>query len=130
MMSSIFGDQNHLSLLCYFDLMVFAPDEETALQRLEMVFGRLHGHNLKLVPKKCFFLRRSVQFLGHLVDENGVSTDPSKDENITNMSPTDLMEPDDITPSQKRIRSFLGMVNYYQHLCPSTLPSPSLSLIS
>lgn len=39
MMASIFGDQNFLSLLCYLDdLMVFGPDEKTALDQLEMVF--------------------------------------------------------------------------------------------
>lgn len=75
MWTSIFGDQNYLSLLCYLDdLLVFAPDEETALLRLRMVFDRLRSHNLKLAPKKCFFLRRSVKFLGHIIDENGVST--------------------------------------------------------
>lgn len=35
------------------------------------------------------------------------------------MSTSDLMEPDGVTPSQSRIRSFLGMVNYYQHFIPS-----------
>lgn len=132
MMTSIFGDQNYLSLLCYLDdLLVFAPDEETALQRLEMVFGRLRGHNLKLSPKKCFFLRRSVKFLGHIIDENGVSTDPSKVENIKNMTTSDLMEPDGVTPSQKRIRSFLGMVNYYQHFMPrySAIAKPLFDLL-
>ncbi|CAL9689220.1 unnamed protein product [Knipowitschia caucasica] len=119
MMTSIFGDQNYLSLLCYLDdLLVFAPDEETALKRLEMVFSRLRVHNLKLLPKKCFFLRRSVKFLGHIVDESGVSTDPSKVESISKMSCADLMEPDGVTPSPKRLRSFLGMVNYYQHFVP------------
>lgn len=132
MMTSIFGDQNYLSLLCYLDdLLVFAPDEETALQRLEMVFGRLRGHNLKLAPKKCFFLRRSVKFLGHIIDENGVSTDPSKVENITNMTSADLMESDGVTPSQKRIRSFLGMINYYQHFVPrySAIAKPLFDLL-
>lgn len=119
MMTSIFGDQNYLSLLCYLDdLLVFAPDENTALKRIEMVFSRLRSHNLKLSPKKCFFLRRSVKFLGHVIDENGVSTDPSKVESISNMSCADLMEPDGVTPSPKRLRSFLGMVNYYQHFVP------------
>ncbi|XP_061887948.1 uncharacterized protein LOC133638923 isoform X1 [Entelurus aequoreus] len=48
MMTSIFGDQNDLSLLCCLDdLLVFAPDEDIALQRLEMVFDRLRSHNLK-----------------------------------------------------------------------------------
>ena len=97
---------------------MFTPDEEAALLCLRMVFERLRGHNLKLAPKKCFVLRRSVKFLGHMIDENGVSTDPSKFENISNMTSTDLMEPDGATPSQKWIRSFLGMVNYYQHFVP------------
>ena len=132
MMTSIFGDQNYLSLLCYLDdLLVFAPNEETALLRLEMVFSRLRGHNLKLAPKKCFFLRRSVKFLGHIVDEAGVSTDPSKVENIAKMTSADLMEPDGVTPSQKSIRSFLGMVNYYQHFVPrySVIAKPLFELL-
>lgn len=53
MMTNIFGDKNFLSLLCYLDyLIVFGSDEKTALDRLEMVFGRLHTYNLKLAPKK------------------------------------------------------------------------------
>lgn len=132
MMTSIFGDQNYLSLLCYLDdLLVFAPDEESALRRLEMVFSRLQSHNLKLAPKKCFFLRKSVKFLGHIVDEHGVSTDPSKVEIIANMSVAQLMEPDGVTPSQKRIRSFLGMINYYQHFVPgySAIAKPLFDLL-
>ena len=130
MMTSIFGDQNYLSLLCYTDdLLVFAPDEKTALERLEIVFSRLRGHNLKLAPKKCFFLRKSVKFLGHIIDENGVSTDPSKVEGIARMTSTDLMEADGMTPSQTRIRSFLGMINYYQHFVPgfSAIAKPLLT---
>lgn len=53
MMMSIFGDQNFTSLLCYLDdLMVFAPSEQVALDRLQMVFSRLAANNLKLSPKK------------------------------------------------------------------------------
>ncbi len=39
MVSSIFGDLHFSSLLCYLDdLLVFAPDETAALERLEIVF--------------------------------------------------------------------------------------------
>lgn len=73
MMTSILGDQNFLSLLCYLDyLLVFAPSEEVALERLEMVFSRLRFHNLKLAPKKCWLMRKSVKSLGHIVDKSGV----------------------------------------------------------
>lgn len=116
MMLSIFGDQNFTSLLCYLDdLMVFGPTEQIALERLEMVFSRLKDHNLKLAPKKCHFLRRSVKFLGHVISESGVRTDPEKVEAISQVQVSDLMESDGVTPSQKKIRSFLGMVLYYQH---------------
>lgn len=116
MMMSIFGDENFSSVLCYLDdLMVFAPSESVALQRLEMVLLRLSHHNLKLAPKKCCFLRRSVKFLGHIVCEEGIKTDPGKVEAINNIQASDLMEPDGKTPCQKKIRSFLGMVLYYQH---------------
>lgn len=84
MMMMIFGDQNFMNLLCYLDdLMVFAPNEEEALTRLEIVFERLRVHNLKLAPKKCHLLRRSVHFLGHVIDSSGVSTDPAKVDAIT-----------------------------------------------
>uniref|UniRef100_H3AT95 ribonuclease H n=1 Tax=Latimeria chalumnae TaxID=7897 RepID=H3AT95_LATCH len=79
LMTSIFGDQNFFSVLCYLDdLLVFAPTEEEALNRLEMVFSRLSAHDLKLAPKKCCFLRQVMKFLGHVISQDDVSTDPSK----------------------------------------------------
>ncbi len=133
MMMSIFGDENFTSLLCYLDdLMVFAPSERVALDRLELVFSRLSKHNLKLAPKKCMFLRRSVRFLGHIVTGNGVQTDPEKVKVISDIQTADLMEADGITPSQKKIRSFLGMILYYQHFiidC-SAKAKPLFSLLS
>lgn len=116
LMMGIFGDQNFLTLLCYLDdLLVYAPNEAEALRRLEIVFSRLRAHGLKLAPKKCHLLRRSVRFLGHVVTEGGVSTDPDKVKAITAISEADLMMEDGVTPSQKKIKSFLGMVMYYQH---------------
>lgn len=90
---------------------MYAPNEEAAIERLELVFTRLRAHGLKLAPKKCHFLRRSVKFLGHVIDETGVAIDPDKVSAISAISESDLMMPDGVTPSQKKIRSFLG---YYQ----------------
>lgn len=44
---------------------------------------------------------------------------PAKIEVISKMSKADLMEDDGCTPSVKRIKSFLGMVFYYQHFIPN-----------
>lgn len=61
----------------------------------------------------------SVKFLGHVIDESQVSTDPSKVDAISQMNTEDLMELDGVTPSKSQIRSFLGMVNHYQHFVPN-----------
>lgn len=115
MMMSIFGDQNFLSLLCYLDdILVFAPNEQLALQRLEMVFERLEAHNLKLAPKKCHFMRSSVKFLGHIVSKDGISTDPDKVKPIVDLTDGDLMDGKTNVPTPSKIRSFLGMVGFYQ----------------
>lgn len=131
MMLSIFGDLNFSTLLCYLDdLLVFAPSEQEALNRLEAVFQRLREHNLKLSPKKCHLLRRSVKFLGHVIDGDGVAVDPGKMEVIVKMTKKDLMEDDGHTPSVRRVKSFLGMIFYYQHFIPncSSIAKPLFAL--
>lgn len=99
-----------MSLLCYLDdLLVFGKTEK------EMVFQHLRDHNLKPLPSKCSFLRRSVKFIRHVVSRSGVASDPMKGEAIVNVAERDLMEVDGIMPSVSKIRSFLRMVIYYQH---------------
>ncbi|KAJ8367055.1 hypothetical protein AAFF_G00333500 [Aldrovandia affinis] len=131
MMLSIFGNLNFSSLLCYLDdLLVFAPSEEEALRRLEVVFSRLRANNLKLSQKKCNFLRKSVRFLGHIVDASGVSVDQEKVAVISGFRKEYLMDADGCTPSQQKVRSFLCMVLYYQHCIPgcSTIAKPLFAL--
>ena len=133
MMLKIFGDQNFMSLLCYLDdLMIFAPSEELALERIEMIFQRLRLHNLKLAPKKCFLLRRSVRFLGHVINNQGISTDPSKVEAVTSVTRANLMRADGLTPDAKKIQSFLGLVMWYQRFIEncSTLAKPLFNLVA
>ncbi|KAL7865118.1 hypothetical protein SRHO_G00103650 [Serrasalmus rhombeus] len=131
LMMGVFGDQNFHTLLCYLDdLLVVAPNEGEALNRLELVFNRLSAHGLKLAPKKCHLLRRSVKFLGHVVDENGIATDPDKVGAITAMTEADLMMEDGVTPSQRKIKAFLGMVMYYQRFIQncSSIAKPLFAL--
>ena len=44
-----------------------------------------------------------------------MQTDPGKFEVISQVQVSDVMDNNGVTPSQKKIRSFLGMVLYYQH---------------
>ena len=87
------------------DLIVPSQTFDEGLVRLEHVFKRLETANLKLKPSKCVFFQKQVNFLGHIVSENGVSTDPEKTEAIKTWSKPS---------SKKQMRSFLGLCSYYR----------------
>lgn len=131
MMLNIFGELNFTSLLCYLDdLLVFAPTEEVALNRLRVVFQKLRENNLKLSPKKCHLMQGTVKFLGHVIDQKGVAVDPAKVSVISDMPKEALMEEDGCTPSVKKVKSFLGMVLFYQSFIPrcSAIAKPLFAL--
>ncbi|GKA85450.1 putative reverse transcriptase domain-containing protein [Tanacetum coccineum] len=78
---------------------------EEELDAFEYILELLKdGENCKQVSK-CDFWLDSVQFLGHVIDRNGVHVVPAKIEAIKNWAaPT--------TPTE--VRQFLGLVGYYQ----------------
>jgi len=58
-----------------------------------------------LEPDKCHFLQRQIEFLGHIVSDQGISIDPAKIDKVQNFP-----RPKDVT----KIRSFLGLASYYR----------------
>ncbi len=59
-------------------------------------------------------MKPSVKFLGHILSSGGVATDPDKVRDIVDITEQDLMEDGSGIPSQTKLRSFLGMVVFYQ----------------
>ena len=106
LMEECLGDYNMTICVIYLDdLIIFSDTFEEHLRRLDLVLTRLKKCNLKLSPEKCFFIQDKVPFLGHIVSENGVETDPSKIDKIRNWpTPTNADE----------LRSFLGFCGYYR----------------
>ena len=108
LMDNILGD---LRCLVYLDDMIaHAKTFELELQRLTHIFLWLRAANLKFNPKKFELFRRRVKFLGHVVSEEGVATDPEKVEVVTNWP-----LPQDV----KDVRGFLGLCTYYRRFVPS-----------
>ena len=66
------------------DIIVFSQDIPEHLRQLEIVFKKLHEHGLKLKPKKCQFFCSKVNYLGHMVSADGVTTDSDKTEVVRN----------------------------------------------
>lgn len=70
-----------------------------------------------------------MKFLGHTISADGVATNPEKVRAITGVTEADLMEDGTDIPSQN-LRSFLGMVVYYQQFIEgcSTIAKPLFGL--
>ena len=73
------GELNLKDCLIYLDdIIIFSESFDQHLERLEAVFKRLHEHNLKVKASKCEFFMSEVTYLGHVVSEEGIKTDPDK----------------------------------------------------
>ena len=106
LMDAVFGDKQYEALIIFLDdILLWGKTFEAVLQKLEMVFQRLRKHGLKLKPKKCHFFERMIKFLGHVVSEEGVTTDPDKTAAIVNYP-----QPE----SDDELNSFLGLTGYYR----------------
>ena len=58
------------------DILVFSPDMETHLKHLRILFERLRSADLKLKEVKCNFLKKHVQYLGHIISGEGIAPVP------------------------------------------------------
>lgn len=78
-MEKCVGSLNFNEVLVFLDdLVVFSATLEEHEERLMRVLSKLKEFGLKLSPEKCSFFRTSVKYLGHVVSERGVETDPGK----------------------------------------------------
>ena len=64
------------------DILVFSPDMETHLQHLRTLFERLRKADLKLKEVKCNFLKKHIQYLGHIISGEGITPVQEKLESI------------------------------------------------
>ncbi|MCG8075029.1 MAG: reverse transcriptase, partial [Candidatus Thiodiazotropha taylori] len=99
------GLQWDICLIYIDDVIVHGRTFEEALGNLKTVFERLRHAGLKLKPDKCKLFSKSVSFLGHIISDKGVATDPDKIKAVREWPiPVNLTE----------LRSFLGLCSYYR----------------
>ena len=76
LMTIVFSGMLYSTFLSYLeDIIIFGRTFEEHLNRLDQALKRLDNANLKLKPSKCAFGKRSVAFLGHIIGDQGISTD-------------------------------------------------------
>ncbi|GJV21802.1 putative reverse transcriptase domain-containing protein [Tanacetum coccineum] len=82
------------------DILIYSKTQEEHVEHLRLVLELLKKEKLYAKFSKCEFWLREVQFLGHVINGNGIHVDPSKIEAVKNWKASR-------TPTE--VRSFLGL---------------------
>ncbi|KAK9681264.1 RNase H-like domain found in reverse transcriptase [Popillia japonica] len=123
LMDSIFGPSMDDSVFVYLDDIIIAtPTFEKHLEVLQEVHRRLKEANLTINLKKCKFCLPSLKYLGFVIDQNGLRTDPEK---VTAMLNFPKLE------TVTQLKRFLGMCGYYRRFLKnfSSLTAPMTALM-
>ena len=123
LMNSVFMPELDKFVVVFIDdILIFSKNEEEHAEHLRIVLQRLREHKLYAKFSKCEFWLKKVQFLGHVISEDGISVDPSKIRDVL-----DWKTPETVP----EIRSFLGLAGYYRRFVPdfSKIARPMTELL-
>ncbi|KAL4562417.1 hypothetical protein LXL04_034620 [Taraxacum kok-saghyz] len=106
LMNDVFRKHLRKGVLVFFDdILIYSSTWEEHMALLSKVLSILHTHQLVVNKKKSSFGKMSVEYLGHIIDSNGVSMDPAKIASVLDWP----------TPKTvKAVRGFLGLTGYYR----------------
>nr|CDJ89774.1 RNA-directed DNA polymerase (reverse transcriptase) domain containing protein [Haemonchus contortus] len=78
-MEKVLGPRMGAKVSVYIDDMLVATvTMERHVEVSKQVFQALRKAHLKLKPQKRRIMEMSVEFLGHIVDKDGLRTDPAR----------------------------------------------------
>lgn len=100
-------------IIVFYDILIYSKSFVEHLLYLEKAFQVLVEGQFFLKLSKCLFAQRQVEYLGHLVLEQGVEPVPTKVEAIKQW----------LTHRFTRaLRGFLGLLGFIEDLSKGMLP--------
>ena len=87
------------------DILIYSNSAEEHLEHIKIILNVLREKVLYAKGTKCDFFRKKIAFLGFVIENHSISTDPAKIEAIR-----DWPEPETV----REVRSFLGLANFYR----------------
>jgi len=118
LLDSVLGPELEPHVFVYLDdIIIISRTFSEHLRLLAETFRRLREARLKLNPEKCRFCVDRLKYLGHVIDREGIRTDPEKVSAVA-----DWPEPTTV----KQVRQFLGMASWYRRFIAnfSTVAAP------
>ena len=91
------------------DLVVFSETEEEHLKHLEIIFCKFSKADLKLKLSKFQFWKKEIEYLCHLVSQEGIKIMPGKISAVLNIKPS---------TNVKEAKSALGIMGYVSSFMP------------
>src|SRR3546814_9431571 len=88
------------------DLLVYSTTFNKHLEHLKEMFRQIHEQELYIKLTKCKFVRAKMEYLGHIIGNDGTQMDLKKIESVCEVRPL---------KNWKELWSFLRLALYYQH---------------
>ena len=107
LMNSIFKPFLRKFVLLFFDdILIYNSSWKDHVQDVDRVLKLLEEKQLYAKTSKCFFGVQEVEYMGHIVSQEGFTVDPNKMKAIKEWkAPTTI----------KKLRGFLELIGYYHN---------------
>ena len=86
------------------DIVLYARSLWEHNVKLREVLDRLRTYKLKLQPEKRQFLQKEMNYLGHVITEEGIRPDTDK---------VSVIEKFRTPTNPRQLKAFCGMISYY-----------------
>jgi hypothetical protein len=60
------------------DILVYSKSETEHVEHLKVVFQTLQQHHFFVKRSKCSFAQNKLEYMGHIISDEGVATDDDK----------------------------------------------------
>jgi len=106
MQNSVFPDMVHRILKIYLDdIITWAQTEDELIANLRQILQRLREKNLTINPEKCKLGLEEIEYVGHVINQEGMSFSREKLNNVGNFH---------LPVNHKGLKSFIGLASYFR----------------